>query len=105
MQLELDRIIKARDAQEKGTCITGGWIESIILNFQHPAREALLWKNSRFGDEVDYVTLAPSFIESGIEPLFMYPEIVDEVAKFIHVEKSFKTKWLAEAESRSSLLK
>lgn len=82
---ELDRVHRAKDKHEKGTCITGGILENIIEKRDHPAREALIWNNLYFGpSRRKTVKLRPDW-EAGNSPLFVHPEIIDEVVKYVQV--------------------
>ncbi|HET6803932.1 MAG TPA: hypothetical protein VFH59_00630, partial [Frateuria sp.] len=84
---ELDRVHRAKKAHEKGTCITGGILEKIIENRGHPAREALIWNNLFFGpSRRKAVKMRPDW-EAGNSPLFLSPEIIDEVIKYVSIPK------------------
>jgi hypothetical protein len=103
LKLELERLANAHMNQEKGTCIIGGWIEGVIKNSKHPAREALIWKNLYFGSSHRKKIRISSYQESGIAPLFAYPEIIDELNKYIRIEKSVADMWRKEAAQRLDL--
>lgn len=84
---ELDRIHQAKEKHEKGTCITGGTLEKIIEKQDHPAREALIWNNLFFGPSRRKVVKMRADWEAGNSPFFLYPEIIDEVVKYVNVPK------------------
>lgn len=86
----LGRIRAAQQAGEKGTCIANGWLESILDKPNHSAREALIWKNLFFGRSHRQKVSIQNYHESGNSPLFMHPEIVDEVAKYIFLPEEVK---------------
>lgn len=87
LTLELDRIHRAKEKHEKGTCITGGILEQIVKKKDHPAREALIWNNLCFGpSRRKAVKMRPEW-EAGNSPLFLHPEIIDEVIKYVHIPK------------------
>jgi hypothetical protein len=82
---ELDRVHRAKEKNEKGTCIEGGILEKIVAQKNHPAREALIWNNLFFGaSRRKGVKLRPDW-EAGNSPFFLYPEILDEVIKYVNV--------------------
>jgi HEPN domain-containing protein len=82
---ELDRVLQARAKHEKGTCVMGGTLEKIIEKKDHPARDALIWKNLFFGpSRRKGVKLRPDW-EAGNSPFFLHPEIIDEVVKYVYI--------------------
>lgn len=84
---ELRRVQSAKERNEKGTCIMGGVLETIIKKKDHPAREALIWNNLFFGpSRRKGVTMQASW-ESGNSPFFLHPEIIDEVVKYVYIPK------------------
>lgn len=84
---ELSRVHQAKAKREKGTCVTGGILEKIIEKKDHPAREALIWNNLFFGpSRRKGVKLRPDW-EAGNSPFFLYPEIIDEVVKYVYIPK------------------
>jgi HEPN domain-containing protein len=87
LTLELDRVHRAKKNNEKGTCVTGGILETIIEKKEHPAREALVWKNLFFGISRRKGVKMQSNWESGNSPFFLHPEIIDEVLKYVFIPK------------------
>jgi HEPN domain-containing protein len=87
LSLELDRIHRAKAKEEKGTCITGGILEKIIEQKDHPAREALIWNNLFFGPSRRKGVKMQSNWEAGNSPFFLHPEIIDEVLKYVYIPK------------------
>lgn len=84
---ELDRVHRAKEMREKGTCILRGVLEDIIEKSDHPAREALIWNNLFFGpSRRKAVKMRPDW-EAGNSPFFLYPEIIDEVTKYVNIPK------------------
>ena len=101
LQLELQRVATARDAGQKGTCISGGWLEDVLAKANHPARQALIWNNLFFGPSTRKKIRVPAYEEAGNAPLFLHPEIVDEVLKYIKMEKPVADMWRQEATNRA----
>ena len=87
LNLELDRIHRAKADNEKGTCVMGGILEKIIEKRDHPARDALIWNNLFFGPSRRKHVKMRSSWESGNSPFFMHPEIIDEVVKYVYIPK------------------
>lgn len=84
---ELDRIHRAKEVYEKGTCISGGILEKIIATKDHPAREALIWNNLFFGpSRRKFVKMRPDW-EAGNSPFFLNPEIIEEVVAYVNIPK------------------
>ncbi|ENO1850712.1 hypothetical protein ACA874_004367 [Vibrio vulnificus] len=76
-------LIRTENASE----IEGGYLEKIYAGQKSYCRDALVWKNSYFSkDEQDYIDCAYGKYGSN-SPLFLFPEIVDEVSKYCHVPK------------------
>ena len=90
LAINLERIRTALRAEERGTCITGGWLEQVIDKRTHEGREALLWKNLFFGRSRGKSVRLNTHEEAGNSPLFLYPEIVDEVAKYVFLPEEVK---------------
>jgi len=98
---ELHRIAAARAAGQKGTCLSG-WLEDVISKKEHAAREPLLWNNLLFGPSRRKRVSVPAYEEAGNAPLYMHPEIVDEVLKYIKMEKPVADMWRQEAVKRAA---
>lgn len=82
---ELDRVHRAKEKYEKGTCITGGILERVIEQKDHPAREALIWNNLFFGPSRRKTVKMRSDWEAGNSPFFLHPEVIDEVIKYVNI--------------------
>jgi len=91
LPLELERVHLAKARNEKGTCITRGFLEEIIEKKDHPAREALIWKNLFFGPSRRKGVMMQSDWEAGNSPFFLHPEIIDEVLKYVFIPKDIVT--------------
>lgn len=100
LKLSLERIEKARTSNVNDTCIMGGWLECVIKKKDHIARKGLIWNNLYFSSsrrtQVHYTT----YSESGNAPLFLHPEIIDEVLKYVFMPKDIANAWREEAEKR-----
>lgn len=101
LTVELQRVAAARDNHEKGTCLSG-WLEDVISKPKHPSREPLIWNNLLFGPSRRKSIRVPAYEEAGNAPLYLHPEIVDEVLRYIKMEKSVADMWRDEAGRRAS---
>lgn len=90
MQAELNRIRTAKEINRKETCIVGGFLEKIVDDKNHPAREALIWKNLYFGPSRRKSIKIRPYMEAGNSPFFLSPEIIDEVEKYVFIPKDIK---------------
>ncbi|WP_084454905.1 HEPN domain-containing protein [Comamonas composti] len=91
LHLNLERVKNSVSKKEKGSCITGGVLENIIKDKNHPARKSLVWNNLFFGpSKRKSVKMRPDW-ECGNSPFFLHPEIIDEVVKYVHIPKRIAT--------------
>lgn len=100
LPINIRRIEDAMARNEKGTCILNGWLEQVAKDKTHSAREPLLWNNLYFGTSRRTKIRIRSRIEAGNSPLFLHPEIIDDVAQYVHIPKSILTLYRAEAAHR-----
>lgn len=98
----ISRIRSAQEKYEKGTCITDGWLERVILDRQHGARDALIWNNLYFGLSRRKSINLSEYMEAGNAPLYNHPHIVEELSKYIRISKDIKSGYKTLSEQRSS---
>ena len=67
--------------------IMGGRLESIIAKTDHPSREPLLWQNTFFGCKPRKTVKVSECMEAGNSPLYLHPEILNEVLKYVFLSK------------------
>ena len=80
--------------------LPGGYLEKVADDLKHPAREPLLWQNGFFGRRTRRrvrVSRGFSFTNS---PLFLYPDLLGEVQKYVHVPKDIKDAYCAAGTGR-----
>lgn len=88
LNFELNRVTTAVTNKEKGSCIVDGTLEKIIDDRTNPARKSLIWNNLYFGpSQRKKIKLRPDW-EAGNSPLFLHPEIIDEVLKYVFIPKN-----------------
>lgn len=102
LPLMLERIAKAEQGNFIDTCVTGGWLERTMSKKEHPARDALLWKNLYFGARARRTITMNTYSESGNAPLFLNPEILDEVLKYVFLPGEVQNGWREEIERRKA---
>lgn len=100
LQPMLARIQYAAEKTPRNTCIMGGWLERIIKDRKHPAREALVWQNLYFGTSKRRTVKLHGYVEAGNSPLYMHPEILDEVLKYVHLPGRVAKQWRRELTER-----
>ena len=96
LAMNLQRVRLAQEREEKGTCIMSGWLETVIGDTAHSAREPLLWNNLHFGLSSRKRVHIVGYMESGNSPLYMHPEILDDVLQYVHLPKRVVKAWREE---------
>lgn len=76
-----------------------GLLEKILSNPNHPARAALVWQNPCYGRKRKTVRLQ-GHLHAVNAPLWLHPEIVDDVRKFVHLPKAAVTAYKELARER-----
>jgi hypothetical protein len=94
LQPMLQRIEFASKSAIKDSCISNGLLESILKDKKHPSRKALVWQNLYFSNSSRSKVKLDSFWEAGNAPLFIHPDLIDQVVKYVRfpqkVEKSYR---------------
>jgi|SRR5579864_498857 len=67
--------------------IEGGYLEAILDNTQNPAREPLLWRNVFFGKRQRRRVRRNDWMKAENAPLYLHPELIDEILKYVHLPK------------------
>jgi hypothetical protein len=67
--------------------IAGGYLEHIVDDLKNPAREPLLWRNAFFGKRQRRRVRANDWMTATNSPLYLNPQILDEVLKYIYLPK------------------
>ena len=98
----LAQIGHAAANKQTETCIMSGWLEGIIKDRKHPAREPLLWKNLFFGLSKRKTVKVHGYEEAGNSPLYMHPEILDDVVKYVYLPKRIANEWRTELSKRKA---
>jgi hypothetical protein len=97
----IQKIRTAAKSCPKNTCIDDGWLESVLRNKSHPARSALIWQNPFFSSKNRKRIRLPNYIEGGNSPLFLNPEILNEVLKYVYLPNQMVKGWKEELKLRA----
>ena len=87
LQMELQKIERSEHRPPQNFRISGGFLEKIIDDKKHPAREPLVWQNLYFGRRAKKSIQLVKFMHSTNSPLSLHPEILDDVLEYIHLPK------------------
>lgn len=87
LDLEIDKINRSSHEPPHKFKITNGDLEKIIKKKSHPSREALLWQNLFFSTKHRKTVRANNSIQAVNSPLYMHPEIVDDVLEYVFLPK------------------
>lgn len=68
-------------------CLAGGYLEAIIDEIGNPARKPLLLQNAFFGKRRKRRVKMNGWLKASNAPLFLNPEILDEVLKYVFFPK------------------
>lgn len=71
--------------------IPGGWLEKVLYQRNHPARDLLVWKNPCYGIlRKKKIRVYPTRFAGGNPTHVLYPEIIDELSAYVCFSKKFK---------------
>jgi HEPN domain-containing protein len=73
--------------------LQGGFLESIYRDNDHPAREGLMWNNAFIGRRSRRHLRMRGWIHAVNAPLYMHPEILDEVLRYVFLPKRLVLAW------------
>lgn len=95
-------IVAAEKSPPQKYRLHGGFIEKVIHDSRHPAREPLLWKNMCFGLRVrkQVRIRVPTHFTNA--PLTLNPEMLDELVKYVKVTDGAKSVYRNIARERTA---
>ena len=73
--------------------ISQGYLEKVLDDKNHPAREPLLWQNAFYGIRKRRFVKAKHHMKGANSPLFLYPDMLDELLKYVHIPKKLQIKY------------
>lgn len=92
LPFSLERIRKSNLQSPHKFTLQNGFLEKVINNKSHPARDGLLWMNAFFGLKPRKVVRLPGRNVAENSPFDIQPEIINEAAKYIFIPKPIKIK-------------
>ena len=81
--------------------LSGGVLEKINANQEHPARSALIWKNGYFGKKSRKSVRFSPIMRAANSPLSMHPDMLDEVLKYVHLPKDVEVAYRQEIKRKA----
>lgn len=101
LPFELERIKRAESEPHYKFKLIAGRLEAILSGGDLPEKEALLWQNAEFNENgAGPVRDVRSSFKNA--PLWLYPEILDEVLKYVHLQDSVIKEYKAYAEQEAA---
>lgn len=97
LDIEIQAIKHSETKAPQFFSISGGALEKILKEKEHPAREALLWQNGFFGVRARKTVRLSHYSHSTNSPLSLHPEILDDVLKYIYLPKDVITEYRSDA--------
>jgi hypothetical protein len=67
--------------------LQNGLLEKVLNDRKHPSRSALLWHNPCYGARTRATVRAKSHLSAQNPLLFLYPEMLDELVKYVFIPK------------------
>jgi HEPN domain-containing protein len=85
--MELEKIKKSEGFERRIFKLPGGFLEKVVEKKDHPSRQALVWQNAFFGLKKRKNVTIPLYSHSTNAPLYLHPEIIDDVVKYVKLPK------------------
>jgi hypothetical protein len=73
--------------------LAGGLLEEVTDTKTDPAHQALLWNNGFIGKRKRRMVKFPSWMKMRNAPLYMHPEILDELLSYVYLPKRLVLGW------------
>ena len=100
LELELEKIRNSEKKPYHKFKIIGGLLEKIVDTPKHTSRSALIWQNAFFGKVTRRNVRVPTTLHAVNSPLYLHPEIIDEVLKFVFLPKEVANAYKELAKSK-----
>lgn len=101
LQLEIQKIQESEKHPPHTFRIFGGLLEKIIENKNSPSRSALIWQNAFFGKATRKHVRIPTPFHAVNSPLYLHPEILEEILKFVFLPKEVADAYRKVAKKKS----
>ena len=73
--------------------ISGGYLEEILANPKHPARDALVWHNPSYGVRNRKTVKVRDVMQAFNSPLYLFPDMLDELLEYVFIPKGHVDAW------------
>ena len=83
LELELNKIKNSVNKPPNKFRLIGGLLEKIVDTPKHTSRHALVWQNAFFSKVTRKSLRLPTPLHVENAPLYLHPEIIDEVSKLV----------------------
>lgn len=90
------------DTPSKKGHLMHGLLEKILKDRKHPARESLVWQNARFTTAVRKTIKTTRQFHASNAPLWLTPELLDDVKPYMHVPGPYAEAYRKMAISRKT---
>lgn len=87
LELEIKKIENSTNHSPHKFRIIGGALEKILDKKDHTSRSALIWQNGFFSGKARRFVRSPAHFNSVNAPLYLHPEILDEVLKYVFIPR------------------
>jgi HEPN domain-containing protein len=84
------RVILSSQSHPSDFEIPGGLLEQILAEKLHPARHGLIWQNAFFSSYARASVKIRSHFYASNAPLFLYPEILEELNKYVFIPRKLQ---------------
>jgi hypothetical protein len=89
--LYLEQITAKEGRPLENAPLTDGFLEKVIAEPNHPARDGLLWDNRFFGTPAENEQAPWEYSASENSPLDLHADVIGELAKLVHLPKFVKS--------------
>ncbi|BCG47157.1 hypothetical protein GEOBRER4_n1980 [Citrifermentans bremense] len=101
LQLEIQKIKESEKHPPHTFRISGGLLEKIVENKNNSSRSALIWQNAFFGKVTRKQVSVPTAFQAVNSPLYLHPEILEEILKFVFLPKEVADAYREVAKKKS----
>jgi hypothetical protein len=85
LDLELQAIAKTENRPHHEFALIGGQLEKVLKGKNQFLKDGLLWQNKEYLDPALYPVTWHYSSQSAYAPLYLHPEIIDEVIKYVYL--------------------
>lgn len=73
--------------------IPGGYLEKVLADPKHPARDALVWHNPSYGVRNRKTVKVRNVMQGFNAPLYLFPDMLDELLKYVFIPTGHQNAW------------